>query len=569
MYVSHSSESTSIRRAAPGRHWLRLALAIAILVGVIARVSVLSWSDPWGPHHPDENFLPFESIALWEGVSPRELGWPASTTRLAMSAAAAVKWFAESGGEAWQRRDDPQAALETVATWIGRRVVDSAPLYKIGRLVSVTTGIAQILAVVWALRRWVGPSGVVIGTLGASIAPLAVLHSQYVLADVAGLLCATLVVGLAADPKFPRIVTMAALAGLAAASKYHFGLWILAPLGCLWLNPEQRVGSKALRSLGVAAVTLWVIVTLVPWAWFNPLLPVKEFGFVVLGKVGGSFTMGHVIHNIALIFGGLGAVTWVGAALGLSALRPSHLPRVTAVLLPLAVGVLLLVKSGIVFDRHGLVLMPGLTILAALGWEQYLSSERARVRAAALVALVTCVLSTGVNLVRAEQEAGDASVDTLATQWILSNVAKGSRVAVPDEITTTIPRAKSQLQDCAAKPQRPEAYLEKWRALGYQPHHTSLEPMRSAVLNDELYYAYWCSRELAVQQEPGFFVVPYHNEPRFNAVLEDDVLSDFRSGSIAATGGVDVLVINRIVDVGVAPTIIVRNGLGQRVIYVK
>ncbi len=59
----------------------RLALAAVLLLAVLARMSVVTWSDPWGPHHPDEHILPLEALALWEGITPREVGWPGSTTR--------------------------------------------------------------------------------------------------------------------------------------------------------------------------------------------------------------------------------------------------------------------------------------------------------------------------------------------------------------------------------------------------------------------------------------------------------------------------------------------------------
>jgi hypothetical protein len=48
--------------------------AVVLVIGVGARAAVLSWDDPCHPHHPDEGILPLEAIALWEGVTPREIG---------------------------------------------------------------------------------------------------------------------------------------------------------------------------------------------------------------------------------------------------------------------------------------------------------------------------------------------------------------------------------------------------------------------------------------------------------------------------------------------------------------
>lgn len=52
----------------------RIALAAVLLLALLARASVVTWSDPWGPHHPDEHILPLEALALWEGITPREVG---------------------------------------------------------------------------------------------------------------------------------------------------------------------------------------------------------------------------------------------------------------------------------------------------------------------------------------------------------------------------------------------------------------------------------------------------------------------------------------------------------------
>jgi hypothetical protein len=87
------------------------------------------------------------------------------------------------------------------------------------------------------------------------------------------------------------------------------------------------------------------------------------------------------------------------------------------------------------------------------------------------------------------------------------------------------------------------------------------------ILNDERFNAYWCRRELDLDRPDGFRVVTYHSEPRFGSVLERDAVDDFRSGGREATGGVDVLVLNRPMDIGVPPAQVFRTARGQRVIY--
>src|SRR5262245_24839757 len=117
--------------------WL-LTIA-AIVIGAVVRMGVVVWTDPWDPHQPDEHILPIEALALWEGIAPREIGWPGSTTRLVLSAIAASQCVLEEGRGLWALRSQPDRALERVSAWIGRRYVDPTRLYRLGRTVSIVT----------------------------------------------------------------------------------------------------------------------------------------------------------------------------------------------------------------------------------------------------------------------------------------------------------------------------------------------------------------------------------------------------------------------------------------------
>ncbi|MES1254268.1 MAG: hypothetical protein ABUS56_01590, partial [Acidobacteriota bacterium] len=274
-----------------------------VAVGILARLSILGWSAPWTPHQADEHILPLDALALWEGITPREVGWPASTTRLILSGEAAALWFADEGREAWAHRHEPDLALQSVTTWIGQRYVDPAPLYKLGRWTSIATGVLYVVATAWALGQWAGPVGAAVGTLAAAIGPLQVVYSQFCLADITGLLFATWLAGLAANPTPRRVLGMAALAGLAASSKFHFGVWLLTPLLSVWLHPSMARGRKWRAVLVTLAMAAWVIVTFVPWFWVNPLLALKEFAGVVLVKVGHGASPARIISNTVAIFG--------------------------------------------------------------------------------------------------------------------------------------------------------------------------------------------------------------------------------------------------------------------------
>lgn len=545
---------------------LKLATIVAILIGAFLRIGVVRWADPWDSHHPDEHILPLEAMALWEGVTPREVGWPGSTTRLVLSAIAASQCLWDEGREMWALRAQPDRALDLVGRWSGRQFVAPQGLYRMGRTVSVITGILQLIAVAWALSQWVGPIGALVGTLAMALSPVTVAYSQYVLADITGLLFATIAIGLAAAPTPRRVLAMAALVGLAACSKFHFGLWVVTPLLCVWLGDSAVFPRKWRLSLVVVLTVAWVVVTLVPWFLINPLLALKEFGGVVLVKVGHGSTLGRMPRNVLTISGGLGVLAWVGA---LASLRGSagHYRRFAPVIVPLLTASIALALMATVFDRYGLVLLPGAVIAIGLGWDVSFVHPLAIVRRGAAVVLALCVLATAVSVIRSQRFAGEVDVDVLMRDWVVANVPPGAGVAVHDEMNVFLPRTLDELRACADDVSSAPAYEKKWLVEGVKNPPIETRPMESLLLTDERFAAFWCRRELGVGSPAGFRVVSYHDGLRFDAVLERDVVNDFRTGGREATSGVDVLVMNRMIDVGVPPVQVFRTARGQRVIY--
>src|SRR5207248_10112213 len=107
----------------------------------------------------------------------------------------------------------------------------------------------------------------------------------------------------------------------------------------------------------------WVVVTFVPWFLMNPLLALKEFAGVVLVKIGHGSPFRHMPTNVVIIFGGFGPLGWFGALA--SARRPDahDRSRFAPVVISLLLATLALVLSATVFDRYGIVLLPGAAIL--------------------------------------------------------------------------------------------------------------------------------------------------------------------------------------------------------------
>ena len=550
----------------PRSRW-RTALVAALVLGALLRAGVVLWSMPWEPHHPDEHILPLESIALWEGVTPREVGWPATTMRVALSAAFAGEFVWQRGAALWQTRGHPDKAVQLVSDWIGRQFVHPSLLFKTGRAVAVLLGIAQLLLLAHALLRWTGVSGAAAGVAAAALSPLAVSYSQYILADIAGLMFSTAIVGLAAAPNTGSIVAMAALAGLAAASKLHYGLWLLVPLMAGWAaSPAIRARIRLVAL--VLLVGFGVIVAAIPWMWTNPPLALKEVVGVVGAKLPGNGAGVNVWRNALTMMSALGPIVIAGLVAA-AIFDPRALRRLLPLVVVIVAGVAALLFSRVLFERYALVVLPAALVVAAVGWQAWLETPHAAFRSVAVVALLACLVITSVSLARAQSIVAETDVDVLVRDWIVAHVATGSRVAVHDEMNVVIPRAAAQLRDCAAFVDTAAAYKAKWAVEGIDSSSIADEPMRAMLLNDEMFAAYWCRRELVVREGQEFYVIRYHDAPRFGAALEREVLDEFARGARERTGGIDVLVANRNVEVGVQPAQVFETARGRRVIYRK
>lgn len=558
--MARSGVDTGRFTSARARTWL----AAVLLLGLAVRSGIVFWDRPWEPHHPDEHILPLEAIALWEGITPREVGWPATTTRLLLSVAAAGRWAGEQGAEAWQARDRPDRVLTGLTGWIGARYIDQSALLRLGRMLSIATGALQLAAVAWVLCARLGPAGTLAGTLAVALSPMAVLHSQYVLADITGVLFATLAIGAAYRPTTANVALASACTALAAASKFHFGIWLLTPLLTVWMAPQLTAGRRWTLTGLVAGVFFWVFLASFPWAGTNPPLALKEFLGVVAVKIGAAPAAdSHFLGHLALLFGSLGALLWGGGLLCLALFRREDWRTLLPVAVPALLAAVILAGSAIVFDRYSLVILPGLALIAGLGWDRALSS---RGRVAGIVLIAATGLTVG-SLARAERIAAEADVDVLVREWILSHVPRGRRVAIHDEANALLPRAAEQLRACVESAATERIYDDKWRTLGFEAPPAGIEPLRSMLLNDELAYAYWCRRELQARADPGYMVVRYHNAPRSNAVLEQEAVASFLS--TADTEGIDVLVMNRPLDGADPPAQRFVTRRGERYVYVR
>jgi hypothetical protein len=525
----------------------RLSIALVMVIAASLRLSFYVpgvWQQPWTPHHFDEHVLPYEAVALWEGVTPREVGWPAGPFRLALSAAYAGRLMADEGG-ALASAQSPEAAMATVARWSGRRVADGAPLYQIGRTLSAVIGLLQVVFAMLAARAWLGRGSMPIAGALAAVSPLAVTHSQLVLADMAGACFATLLLVL-----IPRVGADARLApwlgvvaGLAAASKFHFGIWLLLPVAALWTRRPDAIPRREQWAATVALLVSFglVLVAFVPWLWINAPLGLKEFAGVVLVKAGGGAGgAAAFVSNAVKVLGGLGVLMLLGAIVGARPLvrQWGALGGAVLALTVLAVG--LMCASAIVFDRYGLVVLPGLTLAATAGWQ----SVGGRWPRLASVLPIVLVLLGLPQAWRALEGFRHINSYHAAHAWMIARLPDRASVVIYSEDNQYLPRTAAQLAECEAHVGSDTAYREKWATNGVVVPPGSGMPMRLAVINDELFHGYWCSRELLSPQSPAFVVHRFHAAPRFQTLDVPTLEREFRAGLTDPARGFDAVLVH-------------------------
>ena len=520
-------------------------LLVAVLLGAALRATFATgpyWQRPYSVHESDEQFLLFEPVALWEGITPGEPGWPASTTRLLLSATYGALFLYESGGKL---DGSPAQAMETIAAWIAAKGEDPTSLYVVARWLSWSIGAICIAAAAWAVRRIAGEPAALVAAFLCALSPIAISYSQLVLADMTGLVFVFVLMGTLVPGAESRPLALGAAGvslGLAVASKHHYTVWAIDVLVFCGMRSGEWGVRRAVGYLVLILLTAAVVYTaFAPWIWLNPLLALKEFAATVIGKVTGeqgpSIRRGFANVLLPTIAFGWSTV----AALAFARWGFVDRRRVSDMLPALSVGVVavfLLCGSARVYLRYGMLFFPVAVLVASNGFVSALVNEGRSTFVAAWVTMVLSVPFTAWQIVSDQRFVGALSSYALAHDWIEEHVPPGSRIAIFSEDPERYKRTRAQLTDIVARVNTPEAYAEKM-ATNDMTMTSAAMPMRLAVLNDELYAAFWALRELSVRGEGGYVVKRYHDDPRYDAWRTTEAIGRFLAGDL------DVLVLNR------------------------
>jgi hypothetical protein len=546
----------------------RAVLAVVLLTSAILRFSFLipgTWQQPWTPHHFDEHVLPYEALALWEGVTPREVGWPASPLRLLLSAVYGVRFVLD---QSTTGASNAEEAMATVSRWIGARVSDPAPLYFLGRIVSAAIGVVQVVLTMVAVRGWLGGGSqtMAIGGALAAIAPLAVTHSQLVLADVSGTFFATLVLALipGATRHCRTPFWLGVATALATASKFHFGIWLVPAIAACWVpttNASSDRRERFMATVVLLAAFGITLIALVPWLWTNPALGLKEFAGVVLVKAGsGAGGAAGFVGNAAAVLGGLGWLVLLGAVPGAVILIRRRGMLAGIVVATAVVAVAVLSASAIVFDRYGLVVLPGLLLMGTAGWTSVLGLHP-RLDATMLTGFLL-VAGLAQPIVAMDQFRHLNSYH-VAHEWLMSRLPNGASVVIYAEDNQYLPRTAAVLAACADYVSSDGAYREKWKTNGVEVQPGSGTPMELAVLNDERFHAFWCARELMAPTPPSAFDVRrFHSGQRFQVMTPAALREEFEAGRVDSSRGFDAILVHWPLIRGVEPDVTFESTIG-------
>ena len=335
------------------------------------------------------------------------------------------------------------------------------------------------------------------------------------------------------------------LAGLAAASKFHYGIWLLLPLAVFWLGaPRETPGSRQ-RLIATFALVAGFMVTLmafVPWFWTNPPLALKEFTGVVLAKAaGGTRRTASLLSNGSTVFVGLGVADTGGRDPGL----PSP-PAPTRCARRLPAGGDGPVGGNSVRVSHRLrALWPGdVARPYPYSRRRVAVDGRAPPDARPRCADRPAGQSGLYQSVKALDEFRHRNSYHLAHEWMIAHLPDRASVVIYSEDNQFLPRTPDQLGQCEAYVETDAAYREKWLTNGVQVPADSGRPMRRAVLNDELFHAYLCARERLAPQSPAFVVHRFHPDRRFQTLDVPTLEREFRAGLSDPTRGFDAVLVH-------------------------
>jgi hypothetical protein len=547
----------------------QLVVAAILLAAASIRFSYLfpvAWEAPYEPNHPDENILSYEAVAAWQGVAPQEIGWPAATYRAMLS----VTYAASAAPTILSGRITFCDCASRLERWTSDRLDDPAIFYQLGRATSAIIGVLFVWSVYVVVARRETPRAGIVSAIFATICPLAVDYSQFILADMLGaLFCmCSLAIRYDGTPRdLKRIIAVGISLGLATATKHFFALWILPATVHLWIGSRNHTGTLSIvKRVGtLLAGVLITYLLLVPYCFTNPMLYAKEFMNVVGIKITGNGVETNAFLNLRIVFSHIGVGTWAIAAIGLISSSRNDLFRRADVLIGVFVSLMILMKAGIVFERYAMLFLPGLLYFCGCAFERALT-WKPNIRWLGTAAFVIAFASIGMETVRSQFTVGRRRVDGLVRDWVMTNIPSGSRIIVNEYFAARLPRTPGCIQYYLAYYTDRSAYFRKLATNGIKCDLRS-QPFQSAVLNDEQLTAFWLRQEFVSTRERAYWVDIWSPEVRFRSMPLEEALDQESAVALAADAPHTYLISSSRIDNPRLDFVIEQNSNARLIIY--
>jgi len=433
----------------PGR-----AETLALLAILAIAVALRAWGVAFGlPHiyHPDEGFEVYRALRLGTGGFDLERTGKGGLYFLL---------FLEYGAYFVALR--LAGVVHGAGEFAQRFAADPSAFWLLGRWTNVILGAATVALAAFQARRIAGPRAGLLAALFLACSAQHVVDSHYVTVDVPMTLFAFLAVVLVAEDATGRArlhpVGFAAAAAFAMLNKIPAGLVFVPYLLGIVLRDGLRGPRGLLRpaTLGPPLLAAALFALANPGIWLQWHDTVAMFREALGGGRGAAAPAADAAApaNLWAFYGGRVLASQGGAGLVLAAAGLlaglARRCRATALHATFAAAFFVLIAGSssthLYYDRYILPVLPGLSLLAALGLDDFLRRRLDGTRWAGAVAAAVALLVVASPLqeaVRFDRRMSRTDTRTEALEWVRARVPGGSRVLLEgnpeDAAQLTIP----------------------------------------------------------------------------------------------------------------------------------
>ncbi|MGZ4199071.1 MAG: glycosyltransferase family 39 protein [Thermoleophilia bacterium] len=426
-----------MRHLRPAFTWYALALAGILAYALYLRLHGITWGLPFAYLDPDEGVIVREAFRIASGhPNPEFFLYPSGLFNIVALVYVAIAFV-------WH----PGVGLSFLSQ--GSFVVHPAPYLLAARLLVVAVGVVSVyLMYVLGTKAFSRPVGL-LAALFLAVVPLHVTYSHYAVTDVPAtafsLVALLLFVRAAREGSLRLLSAGAFVAGVAASTKYNFGMllvpaavagwYVLGPLRGRENGLRELVRLAARRIVAPMAAAFFL---LTPFALLDPIHFVSDFykqnEIVRRGWLGFEHAGNGYWYNVNVnLPSSLGVVLFVLCIGGL-AWSLYRRRRVDLVLAPYVVVYYLYVSGWAALnDRYLLPIVPVLVLLAArfamgLGRLRFV---RRRLLAPAVAGLLIVAFALPLSASIAYDRAlTGPDVRSIAKEWVETHIKPGSTVAV-------------------------------------------------------------------------------------------------------------------------------------------